>query len=264
MKAFENYIKRKNQPLYALAKSSEKKETKCTPEVYYDSVYSIETAHIQVFYTMTGPHATTKAFAKATATSMEEAWDFYINKHKMREPKGPSVSLHFLQEVKNGLYPIEIVDLEQVRGHKIGDYFKNFGVTEPLDDFGFSQIFMENDFYYGSSKNENKDTIFVDEDTCLYAKSTIELRNIAHNFAYTDEWAKGIRLTYPERFHDSAVSHPAVELVLRHVPTEPNIQAKRRGSRNRKQKALCRNKYSKLARSKDTRKHNGQKRAANL
>lgn len=201
MKAFENYIKRKNQPLYALAKSSEKKETKCTPEVYYDSVYSIETAHIQVFYTMTGPHATTKAFAKATATSMEEAWDFYINKHKMREPKGPSVSLHFLQEVKNGLYPIEIVDLEQIRGHKIGDYFKNFGVTEPLDDFGFSQIFMENDFYYGSSKNENKDTIFVDGDTCLYAKSTIELRNIVHNFAYTDEWAKGIRLTSFHEFY---------------------------------------------------------------
>ena len=90
MKAFENYIKRKNQPHYAFAKSSEKKETKCTPEVYYDSVYSIETAHIQVFYTMTGPHATTKAFAKATATSMEEAWDFYgrlVTHEEQHHPK---------------------------------------------------------------------------------------------------------------------------------------------------------------------------------
>ena len=201
MKAFENYNKRKNQPRYALAKSSEKSVTKCTPEVYYDSVYSIETAHIQVFYVTTGPHATTKAFANATAKSMEEAWDFYINKRKMLGPKGPSVTLHYQQEVKDGLYPIEIVDLEQVRGHNIGDYYKNFGVTEPLDDFGVSQIFMENDFYYGSSRNETKYAIFVDGDTCLYAKSTLELRNIAHNFAYTDEWAKGIRLTSFHEFY---------------------------------------------------------------
>ena len=42
----------------------------CSYEQYYDSVYSIETPHIQVFYVLNGPHATTKAFADSTAASV--------------------------------------------------------------------------------------------------------------------------------------------------------------------------------------------------
>ena len=36
---------------------------RCSYEQYYDSVYTIKTPHIQVFYVLSGPHATTKAFA---------------------------------------------------------------------------------------------------------------------------------------------------------------------------------------------------------
>ncbi len=199
MRVFRDIIKNKKYPKTALAKGSPESEQKCGADSFYDSVYTIETAHIQVFYVLKGPHATTKAFADSTAASMEAAWDFYVNKLKMREPKGTKISNHYLQKVKDGLYPIEIIDLEQYRDTA---YIleKSFGVTLPFDNS--TQIFLDNDFYYGALHNGKKENYFIKgNDTCAYDVGYIPLYNRTHNFYYTNEWAKGIRLTSFHEFY---------------------------------------------------------------
>ena len=199
MQVLQNIINKRKQPRLASIKFDYER---CSYEQYYDSVYTIETPHIQVLYVLNGPHATTKAFAESTAKSMEEAWNYYVNKLKMRAPKGPSVSHHYQHEIKEGLYPIEIIDVDQIRDPD-GSYTCNacFALTIPLDDPTTSQIFLDNDFYYGAWDNYNKEEITVNGTTCSYAKGYIPLRNNAHNFSYADEWAKGIRLTVFHEFY---------------------------------------------------------------
>jgi hypothetical protein len=198
LNVLQNQTKRKHTAYASKAYNSEK----CDYDKYYDSVYTIKTEHIQVFYVLKGPHATTKAFADSTAKSMEEAWKFYVSKLQMRAPQGPSITHHFEQKVENGLYPVEIIDIGLIR-----DYYNDyqcsacFGLTIPIEENTKTQIFMENDFYYGSSQSSSKGAIIVDEDTCYYGKSTIPLRNKAHNYSYTDEWAKAIRLTSFHEFY---------------------------------------------------------------
>ena len=199
MQVFQNILNRQKQPQYA---SVSYNNEKCSYEQYYDSVYSIVTPHIQVFYVLEGPHATTKAFADSTAASMEAAWDFYVNKLKMRAPKGDNISHHFRQEIKNGLYPIEIVDIDQVRDPE-NQYGCNscFALTIPLQNSAYSQIFLDNDFRYGAKKNTQKEYFVKNGDSCAYSNGNIALHNKAHDFDYPDEWAKGIRLTIFHEFY---------------------------------------------------------------
>ena len=189
------------------AKDNSEETEKCPAEVFYDSVYTIETQHFQIMYVLTGPHATTKAFADSTAANMEEAWNFYVNKRKMRKPKAPSRSYHFQKKIKEGLYAVEIVELNQIR-KGIGGCAECFAITYPLEDDGTSQIFMDNDFYYPSAFDYNADTVFVNGDTCTYVHATLPLQNITHNFSYADEWAKAIRLTsFHELYHAVQLSY---------------------------------------------------------
>ena len=173
----------------------------CSYEQYYDSVYSIETPHIQVFYVLNGPHATTKAFADSTAASMEDAWNFYVNKLKMLAPKGLSVTHHFQQPVKNGLYPIEILDIAQLRDpYSLYACSSCYGLTIQPDDYS-TALFLENDFLVGAAQSNVFDTLYTENDTCVYPVSKNPLRNSAHNYSYADEWAKGIRLTVFHEFY---------------------------------------------------------------
>ena len=209
MHAFEEVIKKqkqiknkdqtnvKHEPKY------DDYEEKCKAEDFYDTVHTIETPHFQVMYVLTGPHATTKKFADSTAAIFESAWNFYINQHKMHTPKGPTISHHFQQAVKQGLYPVEIVDINQIwkndtlfRGTGCD---KNFAITMPFGNA--SEIFMENDFYWTCSWYGDNDTIFVHGDTCTYPKTKNPLLNLSHNFSYTDEWAKGLRVTIFHEFY---------------------------------------------------------------
>ena len=212
MTLFENLVKERKHPgseaSYKVSISSKKE--KCQAQDYYDSVYTIETSHFQVMYVLTGPHATTKAFADSTAAIFEEAWNFYINKLKMRPPKGPRTSYHFQQKIKEGLYPVEIIDINQIRDNLINGNgcAENFGITYPFDDNGTSQIFMENDFYSTCPNQNNRDTIFVHGDTCLYTKPTNPLRNKTHDFLYSKEWNKGLRVTtFHEFYHTIQLSY---------------------------------------------------------
>lgn len=207
MKLLENLIdKRKQSSYYAKTYTSAEKDTaKCQIEDFYDSVYTIETPHFQINYVLTGPHATTKEFADSTASIMEDAWDFYINKHKMRTPIGSSVTYHFQQKVKEGLYPVEIVEINQIRNNILnGDGCdENFGLTYPFDNDGTSQIFMENDFQVTCYQHSRLDTIFAHGDTCTYATPSYSIRNTVHDFEYAKEWIKGLRVTIFHEFYHS-------------------------------------------------------------
>lgn len=209
MQLFEDLIKERKHsgisPSYKVSISN--KTGKCSTQDYYDSVYTIETSHFQVMYVLTGPHATTKAFADSTAAILEEAWNFYINKLKMRTPKGPRTSYHFQQKIKDDLYPVEIIDINQslISGNKCAE---NFGITYPFDDNGTSFIFMENDFYSTCPNKNNQDTIFVHGDTCVYTTPTNPLRNKTHDFLYSEEWVKGLRVTiFHEFYHAIQLSY---------------------------------------------------------
>ena len=207
MHVLEEFIKNHKNPQYSaqtrIQKTSEFIYGKCKTEDYYDSVYTIETPHFQVMYVLTGPHATTKPFADSTAAILEEAWDFYINQHKMHVPKGPTTSHHFDKAIKDGLYPVEIIELNQVRDNIFGGTGcdANFAITYPFDINGTSEIFMENDFFTTCAYNSKKDTIFIHGDTCTYSSLKNPLHNISHNYSYTDEWVKGLRVTIFHEFY---------------------------------------------------------------
>lgn len=205
MNVWKDLIKKRKQPQTSI-KSEPKysdSEEKCKAEDFYDTVHTIETPHFQVMYVLTGPHATTKPFADSTAAILESAWNFYINQHKMHAPKSPTISHHFRLPIKDGLYPVEIIDINQIRENLFnGDgCTQNFAITYPFGLNGISEIFMENDFYSTCSRYGYKDTIFVHGDTCTYPKTKNPLRNLSHNFSYTDEWAKGLRVTIFHEFY---------------------------------------------------------------
>lgn len=209
-RVIENLINKRKQPQYYAQTSyfennSESTRTGiCTTEDYYDSVYTVETPHFQVMYVLNGPHATTKEFVDSTVAILESAWDFYHNKHKMRTPQSVDVSFHFQKEVKPGLYPIEIIEINQIRDNLIdgNGCGENFAITYPFDNNGSSEIFMENDFYVTCSYNTVQDTIFVHGDTCTYSAKAHPLQNVTHNFSYGDQWAKGLRVTiFHEYYH---------------------------------------------------------------
>jgi hypothetical protein len=214
MRLIENLMNNRKQNHYYAQTALNTAETAsakgCQAKDFYDSVYTIETQHFQIFYVLNGPHATTKAYADSTAAIMESAWNFYINKRKMRTPKAPSTTHHYQQKVKDSLYPIEIIDINQIRNNIIigNGCEENFGITYPIDDNGTSQIFMENDFKISCSYSQNKDTIFVHGDTCVYATASYALRNNVHNFSYDQEWVKGLHVTsFHEFYHAIQLSY---------------------------------------------------------
>ena len=193
----QKQIKNKGQASLKLGPQYVNYKGKCNIEDYYDSVYTLETPHFQVMYVLTGPHATTKSFADSTAAIFEDAWDFYINQHKMHAPQSVSTTIHYQKEPKEGLYPIEIVDLSRIRD---SDYrcSKCFGLTVP---YSKSQIFLDNDFKSPTSFSNEKDTTFFNGDTCTYDKATDELYNLTYDYSYADEWLKGIKVTAFHEFY---------------------------------------------------------------
>ena len=206
MRRFERLIQQRNQsPYYAqISKKDEPVEqTLCRLESFYDSVYTIETQHFQVIYVLTGPHATTKEYADSTAAIMEDAWDFYCNKRKMNAPKGPRISHEFKKRVKEGLYPVEIIDINQNRNNELEVEIckETFAITDPAGSNGESQIFMENDFYYTCPNQANQDTIYVNGTPCTYIKGTNPLYNRTYNYPYTEKWYKGLRVTAFHEFY---------------------------------------------------------------
>lgn len=180
----------------------------CSTEEYYDSVYTRETEHFQIFYTLDyGPHATTPEFVDSLATSLESAYTFHTKTMGMRAPQGLDTTSHFLKPVKNGLYPVEVAEIDFLRDptYVLSASACNgcFGVTYPSKkDHSKSAIIIDNDFRYVPDNSTKMDTIRISGKDCPYPDASVPIYSKAYGFSYTDEWAKGIRITaFHELFH---------------------------------------------------------------
>ena len=190
----------------------------CEPEAYYDTVYTRKTKHFEIFYTLNGVHATTAAFVDSVAASMEKAWDHHVGKLGMKKPIGGSVSYHFQKNIDSGLYPVEIVDLYNVRNASVVGTDQCtagcFGITHPTDynDPQKTEIVLDNDFYYVpiNASSLTYDSVTVNDDICKYAVATAELKSVERS--YVRDWGMGIRVTaFHELYHAVQLRYMSVD-----------------------------------------------------
>lgn len=175
----------------------------CNTEDYFDSVYTKQTKHFAIFYTLDGPHATTEIFVDSVAKSMEAAYELLTGPHQMRAPKGFNTSWHYQKKVPQGLYSVEIIEMDMVRqlNSLMGSECHGcFALTIPdKQETDKSTIFIDNDFKYIPKENQEIAFYQKGSKSCPYSKSTRELYNIAHNYSFAKEFGKGIRVT---SFHE--------------------------------------------------------------
>jgi len=176
----------------------------CPAKALYDTVYSKKTEHLQIFYTLSGPHKTTLDFVESVAKNSEEAWKYHTQTMGMRAPLGHSVSYHYQQNVDENLYAIEILDLDNIRDandQMDEPCYGCFGLVIPDEYSEKSSLFLENDFRY-SSRNSVPDTLEINEEKCTYLNSSQELHNKAHDYSYVTNWDAGVRVTvFHELYH---------------------------------------------------------------
>lgn len=171
----------------------------CETEDYYDTVYSKSTKHFQIFYTLNGPHKTTKEFVDSLAVYAEFAFKFHTEKLDMLPPAGQSSTIHYQQNVEAGLYPIEIIEIDKMRdiARWLGGMCHGcFGVTIPhKTEIGASELLIDNDFRYIPETNATIDTVKFHGKNCTYKVSSEELENEYHNYSYAEQWDKALRVT---------------------------------------------------------------------
>ena len=171
----------------------------CEPEDYYDSVYTKKTSHFQIFYTLDGPHKTNLDFVDTLANALEYAWNFHVKKTGMREPLGDTISYHYQKRVDPGLYPVEVAEITQLRNItqivRDGCYLC-FGLTLPGEgDSRASSLIIENDFKHPPFLSILRDSVTFNGKTCTYSIPTQPLVNTAHNYSYSEQWDKALRVT---------------------------------------------------------------------
>lgn len=203
IRAIENYKQNKSQPRFY-----ESNMGICGSEVFYDSVYTRETKHFQIFYTLDGIHKTDPEFIDSLAQNLEKAWDLHTIKLKMKTPLGVKTTYQYKQNVKTGLYPVEVVELNfldnSIRALNNVCELGCFGFVYPTNPYNpqESELFFENDFRYVPILNEYSikyDSIKVNDHYCHYPTTLLPLTNQAN---YSIEWAKGIRVTaFHELYH---------------------------------------------------------------
>jgi hypothetical protein len=169
----------------------------CTPQDYYDSVYSRTTKHFEIFYTLKGPHKTTVAYIDSLEKALEYAWDFHVKKSGMLPPKGESETFHYEKKVQNGLYPIEVIDIYLLQNYD--SVMRNpckdcFGLTIPLDDEK-SEMLIDNDFKHVPQENAIIDTVEFNDKVCTYPRASVEFTNEAYNYSYAKNFMPALRVT---------------------------------------------------------------------
>lgn len=194
-----NIIEHRKNPKAVFANALTGTKPSCDAEDYYDSIYTKKTAHFEIFFTLQGPHKTSLEFVDSVAASVESAWNFYANKFGMRPPLGDYTTYHYQKDVDEGLYPVEILDINLLRDLQYiagGLCSGCYGLTIPSEkDPERSELIIENDFFTIPVQSPGMDSINVNGKTCTYLKATKEITNAAHNYSYTQQWAKGIRVT---------------------------------------------------------------------
>ena len=169
----------------------------CTPQDYYDSVYSRTTKHFEIFYTLKGPHKTTVAYIDSLEKALEYAWDFHVKKSGMLPPKGESETFHYEKKVQNGLYPIEVIDIYLLQNYD--SVMRNpckdcFGLTIPLDDEK-SEMLIDNDFKHVPQENAIIDTVEFNDKVCTYPRASVEFTNESYNYSYAKNFMPALRVT---------------------------------------------------------------------
>jgi len=172
----------------------------CTPEDYYDTVYSRTTDHFQVFYTLNGPHKTTEEFIDSLEVYAEFAYKFHTKNMGMLAPLGQTKTLHYQQNVEDGLYPIEVIDIDNMRDSRIligGVCHGCYGITIPHStQTGASELLIDNDFRYTPYGGVPKrDSVNFNDKVCKYTVATEELTNELHDYSYATQWDKALRVT---------------------------------------------------------------------
>ena len=188
----------------------------CPSDAYYDSVYTRETDHFQIFYVLNGPHATQTEFIDTLAVVLEEAFKFHTKTMGMRAPQSVDTTSHYQKPVKKGFFPVEVAEIDFLRD-PISVLDKDmcngcFGVTysdirnsgKPKDkrDYRKSEIIIDNDFVFVPSFSTKLESLTRDGKNCTYPVASETLKNKFHGYPYDEEWAKAIRVTvFHEMFH---------------------------------------------------------------
>ncbi len=172
----------------------------CTPDDYYDTVYSKTSEHFQIFYTLKGPHKTTKEYIDSLAAHAEFAYRFHTQNIGMLTPLGQAKTLHYEQDVEDGLYPIEVIDIDYMRNTRelIGGVCHGcYGITIPhMTPTGSSELLIDNDFRYTPSEGiPQKDSVEFNGKVCKYTIASEELKNTLHDYSYATQWDKALRVT---------------------------------------------------------------------
>ena len=205
MQAVESWIENKGKVMTAATSP----QGSCEADDYYDSVYSRTTTHFQIFYVLKGPHATTEKFVDSLAVNLEKAWDLHINKDKMQTPKARDTTVHYQKPVKQGLYGVEVLELNLVRNPKVvhgktGFCEDCFAVTNfaGRSNWQTSELMIDNDFMVIDVYKPEYATIDVGGKKCSYWKSTKPITNVSEKYSYAEKWDKGIRVTaFHELYH---------------------------------------------------------------
>ena len=143
----------KNPQKRMLAKSG------CYPESLYGDVVSRTTQNFIIYYTRTGSHAIKEnRYIDTLAFYLEQAYNLHKNILGMKNMLGARKTFHYLQDVPNGLYPVEVVDTGLLRDLE-GEYSLAFGLTfSPGTNLKATQIVLENDFLSGADCSGNLST----------------------------------------------------------------------------------------------------------
>ena len=202
--AFQN----SKQPKSVLHPAAATRIKDCDAREYYDSVYTRETEHFQIFYTLgEGPHATSPEFIDSLAVTLEKALTFHTKTMGMRAPLGLDTTSHFQMPVKEGFYPVEVAELDFLRDPRSvlkADACNGcYGVTySSSKDYHKSEIIIDNDFKYVPEGSTTTASVESDGKECHYPASTVTLYNTTYQYSYNENFAKGIRVTiFHEMFH---------------------------------------------------------------
>lgn len=181
----------------------------CEPEDFYDTVYSKDSKHFQVFYTLDGPHKTTPEFVDSLIAYAEFAYGYHTKKLGMRAPKGQTKTIHYLQDVEDGLYPIEVIDIDNLRNSRFwlgGICHGCFGITVPHStETGASELLIDNDFRYTPQVSaQKKDSVNYHDKVCKYAIASEELFNTRYDYSYAVHWKEALRVTTVHELYHAA------------------------------------------------------------
>ncbi len=199
VRLFQHAKETKSKPATKLMARATSTKEACTADDLYDSVYTRKTEHFQIFYTLEGPHQTTEEFIDSLAVDVESAWNFHTKKMGMLPPLGTNLAYHYQQKISDGLYPVEVLDIDLLRNTREilgGQCHGCYGLTIPSDDrFDQSELMIDNDFKFTPPRGAIKDTLIINEKKCPYSVSTEELENVHHQYSYAEHWETALRVT---------------------------------------------------------------------